>query len=93
MNSFQLLAARLITKFGSLYTVVGVGDVYGVEIKDLTDLKASGMVEQGDRVFMFSATLAVGNLINVNGEDLYVTKVEVTRLQNNDIVTRAFVQK
>lgn len=93
MNNFQLLAARLIKKFGSLYSVSGVGDIYGIEVKDLRQLISDGVVERGDRVFMFSDTVEIGSLVSVNGEDLYINQVEISRLQNNDIVTRAIVQK
>ena len=91
-------ASRMINKFGSNYNVyqddsTQIGVFKGIETSLRKDLVERGLVQGVDSVYFFARYASVGELVQVDGERLYTSFVEVKRLQGSNIISRVVLQK
>ncbi len=95
MSSFGQRAAEtakiLIDKYGSDYLVNGISGFKGIELNNVKQFIESGLIQTGERAFVFTQTINIGDLITVNGQEWYTRHVEVKQLSNVNIVTRIIV--
>lgn len=86
-------AARLIDRFGSDYAINSGSPIKGIEVLNTNELRSRGAIQEGQRVYFFYSSVDIGDLINIDSEDLYVSSAEIKRLDNDLIVTRVVVDK
>lgn len=86
-------AVSMIDRFGSDYALNGGATVKAVELTNINTFMERGLIQNGQRMYALYAAIVVGDLINVDSEDLYVSSAENKRLDNDLILSFAVVDK
>jgi hypothetical protein len=85
----KTIADGLLKDFGRQYAVGG----NGVRVKMSQSLIQQGLVQNGDRMYVFSNIVEPGDLIDIDNEPWFVVGVVEVNPANTPIVYRAHVRK